>query len=123
MLDAGALVALERADRTAWALLKASLGAHSPLVPAPALGQVWRGGAGAQARLAAALAGCRVLDTDDRQARRAGVLLGRAGTTDVVDALVAIAAVDYDADVVTSDPGDLRRLLDALGVRRIVRAV
>jgi hypothetical protein len=38
----------------------------------------------------------------------------RAGTTDAVDAAVALLAADDDR-IVTSDPDDLRRLVEANG--------
>jgi hypothetical protein len=51
---------------------------------------------------------------DDELGRRAGVLLGRAGTADAIDAAVALLATDDDR-IVTSDPDDLRRLVEANG--------
>ena len=52
-----------------------------------------------------------VFPTGEPTARLAGVLLGRTGGTNTVDALVAAEAVTAAADVLTSDAGDLRRLL------------
>ena len=52
-----------------------------------------------------------VFPTDERMARLAGVLLGRTGGTNTVDALVAAEAVTATADVLTSDADDLRALL------------
>jgi hypothetical protein len=46
-------------------------------------------------------------------ARAAGQLLGRAGTSDVVDAVVAHTAASLRADVVTGDRADIARLLQA----------
>jgi len=64
------------------------------------------------------------LATDARLARRAGELLGRSHTTDVLDALVALAAADRPGhEVLTSDPDDIHHLLQALGVRRVIRKV
>lgn len=40
-----------------------------------------------------------------------------AGTADVVDAIVIATAVRHQAPVVTSDPGDLAHIADAIGVR------
>jgi hypothetical protein len=42
-------------------------------------------------------------------------LLGRAGVSDVVDAVVADTAARLHADVVTGDHDDIARLLDAAG--------
>ncbi len=47
------------------------------------------------------------------RAHAAGRLLGRAGSRDVVDAVVAAMAAELRADVVTGDRADIRRLLDA----------
>ena len=46
-----------------------------------------------------------------------GKLLALSGTSDVVDGLVAITAAGNGATVITSDPGDISRLLDVIGVR------
>lgn len=124
VLDAGALIALDRDDRDAWALLRESLDAGPrPVVPAPILGQAWRSGS-RQARLARALDGCEVVSVDGALSRRAGELLGRAGTADVLDALVVLAAWDRPGwEVVTSDPVDIHHLLSTLGARRTIRVV
>jgi hypothetical protein len=80
------------------------------------LAQMWRGGAG-QAGLARVVKVCELVGLDEPMARRVGVLLGRAGTADVVDAMVVLVAAGAGAAVVTSDPGDLAKLADAAGVR------
>ena len=49
--------------------------------------------------------------------RVAGVACAAAGTADVVDAIVIVTAVRHQAPVVTSDPGDLTRIADSLGVK------
>ena len=61
------------------------------------------------------------IDRGDRQvlAQRAGELLGRARLQDAIDASVALLAGPGDR-VLTSDPGDLRRLCDAVGNRAVV---
>lgn len=110
VLDAGALIGVDRGDRSA---LRAIL-AEGPgvfLVPAPVLAQVWRDGA-RQVRLARFLNGERTIVEafDQLRARAAGELLRRSGTTDVVDASVALAARQHRAIVLTADPEDLRRL-------------
>jgi hypothetical protein len=51
-----------------------------------------------------------VRTTGLREARAAGELLTVSGTTDVVDALVALVAVPGD-QLLTSDPADLRTLV------------
>lgn len=115
VLDAGALVALERADRTMIALLKRELLAgRAPLTHGGVVGQVWRGGSGRQANLARLLRGVEVRALDGALGRRAGELLGLAGADDVIDAGVAVLATDGDV-LLTSDPGDLAALVAAAG--------
>ena len=86
-----------------------------PLVTsAGVVAQVWRGGMGAQAQLARLLSGVDISPLDDGLGRRAGVLIGRTGTSDAIDA--ALICLAYDGDVVlTSDPDDLRLLADSEG--------
>lgn len=52
---------------------------------------------------------------DDQLARDAGVLLGRAGASDPIDATVALVTEGGD-HIVTSDPDDLRHLVDTAGI-------
>jgi hypothetical protein len=79
------------------------------------VGQVWRGGSGRQARLAALLPALHTAALDASLGQRAGVLLGRARTTDVVDAALVLLAVDGDA-IITSDPDDIARLALSAGL-------
>jgi hypothetical protein len=117
VLDAGALVAAERADREVVALIKRErLAGRSPITHGGIVGQVWRGGVGKQAQLAKLLAGLEVVALDDRLGRRAGVLLARTKSKDVIDAAIALLASDGD-ELLTSDPLDLRRLVKAIGVQ------
>jgi hypothetical protein len=83
--------------------------------PDVAEGQVWRDRAGRQAVLARLLRAVEVCAVDERAGRDAGVLLGRAGTSDVVDATVALLARPGDR-ILTSDPDDITRLVQAGGV-------
>jgi hypothetical protein len=116
VLDAGALLAVERADRDTVALLKQELFARrAPLTHGGVVGQVWRGGAGRQARLAQLLPALDTAALDQPMGRRAGVLLGRARKSDVVDAAVVALAIDGDV-ILTSDPQDLASLAEAAGV-------
>ena len=115
VLDAGALVAIERADRGVFALLKReSLAGRAPLTHGGVVGQVWRSGSGRQANLARLLRGVEVRALDGALGRRAGELLGLAGDIDVIDAAVALLALDGDV-ILTSDPGDLAALVAAAG--------
>lgn len=110
VLDAGALVAVERGDRDLAAIIKRERQEHRvPRTHAGVVGQVWRGGHGRQANLARLLPGVDIHPIDDGLGRRAGVLLGRAETADVIDAAVVLLAHDGD-EIFTSDPQDLRAL-------------
>ena len=116
VLDAGGFVAIERGDRHLVALLKRELLAgRAPLTHGAIVGQVWRGGSGRQARLAALLPALHTVALDASLGRRAGVLLGRARTTDVVDAALVLLAVDGDT-IITSDPEDIARLAVSAGL-------
>jgi malic enzyme len=109
VIDAGALIAFERLDRRARAAFRERTG---PLIiPAPVLAQVWRDSARQVllARLVQAQ-GTVVEPLDSARAKAAGVLLGRSGTSDVVDASVVLSARSHKAVVLTSDPEDLRRI-------------
>jgi len=87
VLDAGALIAVERADRRVILLLELAQDIH---VPAGALAQAWRNPM-RQVRLA------RVMSSDDvvihpldaASARAAGQLCAATATADVIDASVA----------------------------------
>lgn len=114
VLDAGALIAIEGDDRTMWAVLKSTAtNGRDVIVPSTALAQVWRGSP-SQARLARALSHC-VIASFDRLARQVGELCGRARTSDVCDAHVAIVAAIVGDVLYTSDPTDMRRLITAYG--------
>jgi hypothetical protein len=112
VLDAGALIAMERLDRRVLALCATAREADQHLVvPAGVVGQVWRDGS-RQARLARFLRarGTVIQALDLGEARSAGIVCGRAGTSDVIDATVVLAARRHQARVVSSDRGDLHRL-------------
>lgn len=114
VLDAGALIAVERDDRATAALIDvARQDGREIVVPAGVVGQAWRGGS-RQARLARLLSAhdVHVEPLTDVAARAAGVLCGAAGTSDVIDASVVLAARRHRATVISSDRDDLR-ILDA----------
>jgi predicted nucleic acid-binding protein len=114
VLDAGALIAIERNDRGMWLVLKrAALLTESVLVPSTVLAQVWRGSA-RQTQLGRVLKQC-VIAPFDAVAEAVGVLCGKNHTSDICDAHVAVVAARSGKALYTSDPGDLRRLLDTLG--------
>jgi len=72
--------------------------------------------------LSRALVSLEVLLLEDEMGRRVGVLLGQAGTKDVIDAAVVLLAVDNDR-ILTSDPDDLRPLAAAAGTHVEIIAV
>jgi len=116
ILDSGALLAVERGDRDTAALLKQELLARRvPITHGGVIGQVWRGGARRQANLARLLPALDVRAVDALLGRRAGVLLGKTRTADVVDAALALLAAEGDS-LLTSDPDDLAALVAATGV-------
>jgi predicted nucleic acid-binding protein len=113
LYDTGALIAIDDNDRRMRARHDIALddrrGIH---VPAVVVGQAWRD-ARRQVRLGKFLAGCRVEPVGLDVAKAAGVLCGRARTADIVDAIVVVMAAALGAIVWTSDPEDIRALVDA----------
>ncbi len=112
VLDAGALIAFERNDRRMVTIVARALEQRDELVvPAGVVAQVWRDGR-QQVRLSRLLGSpiCDVVALDDHAARAVGQLCGVAGTTDVVDASVALTGRQRTLRVITSDPDDLRRI-------------
>lgn len=115
VLDSGALIALERHDRTMWRRLKAAqLSGQPPISHGGVVGQVWRGRGPRQALLAQALAGTDIRPLDERLGRAAGELLALANRRDVIDAAMVLLASDGD-HILTSDPGDIEPLALATG--------
>ena len=115
VLDSGALIALERNDRSMWRRMKAALLAGNvPASHAGVVGQAWRGRGARQALLAKALDGIDVRALDERLGRAAGELLARAGSADVIDAALVLLADDGD-DIVTADIDDFELLAALLG--------
>jgi hypothetical protein len=116
LFDAGALIALERDERSIWIRLEKIVAkGEIPVTHAGVLGQVWRSGP-RQARLVRALGNITVRPLDEGLGRAAGVLIGVTGRPDVIDAALVLLAHEGD-EIVTSDPGDLRALVAASGRR------
>jgi hypothetical protein len=112
VLDAGALIAIEKGDRKVLALCKvATADGASVVIPAGVVGQVWRDGA-QQVRIARLIgaAGTIIEPLDLEVAQLSGVCCANAGTTDVVDATVVIAARQHHAKIVSSDRSDILHL-------------
>ena len=115
VLDAGALIAIERRDRNVIARLVAAHEAVEPVrTSTAAVSQVWRDGT-RQATLARVLRGVEEADIDSTQAREIGQLLRTTKSSDVVDAAIALIAQSGD-EILTSDPSDIKALVQ---VRRV----
>jgi len=115
VLDAGAFIALERADRAMAARLRTAQQAGLQLrSTGVVISQVWRDPVGRQANLARLLKSVDVRAVDERLGRASGVLLGVAGTKDAVDASVVAVSTTGDR-ILTSDPKDISPLVAASG--------
>ncbi len=122
ILDAGALIGIDRNDRRVAALIELGRRAGAELLStAPVLAQAWRNGA-RQAQLARTLSMIDVRPVDIDEAKAAGELLASAGTSDVVDAFIAQLALPGD-QLLTSDPGDLKSLLSARNINATIVTV
>ncbi|MBW3643352.1 MAG: PIN domain-containing protein [Actinobacteria bacterium] len=109
ILDAGAVIGLSRADVRARAALTAALEAGAAVsVPAVVVAETVRGVA-ADAPVNRVLKAVGEVDVaDEPVGRTAGRLLGSAGSTATVDAVVVATAVEVGGAVIlTGDPGDL----------------
>jgi hypothetical protein len=115
LLDAGAFVAVERADRAMVARLRAAeRGGLELRSNGAVVAQVWRDASGRQASLSRLLRSVDVRAVDRALGQGAGVLLGRAGRGDAVDATLVAIAKAGDR-IATSDPEDIRALVVASG--------
>jgi hypothetical protein len=115
-LDAGGLIALDRDDRRVVVLLaRARETSARVTVPASVLAQAIRR-PDRQVRLSRLIRQptTDVIDLGRVDATSIGRLLAASGTSDIADAHVVICARRNSQPVVTSDPGDLRRLDPAL---------
>ena len=112
VLDAGALIALDRGDKRMIALLQRALAQGRAFrVPAGVVGQAWRDGR-VQVTLARFLRSeeVEIVPLDEQLARACGELCGATNSPDIIDASVVILARERRDPIVTSDPNDLRRL-------------
>ncbi len=114
--DAGALIAIDANDRRMWAIHHLAMEEGREIfVPAIVVGQAWRDGR-RQAMLGRLLRTCGVEPTMVETAKAAGVLCGKAGSSDIVDATVMITALAHRAIIFTSDD-DLAKLAAATDAR------
>ncbi|MGQ5224272.1 PIN domain-containing protein [Streptomyces sp. MN3] len=125
LYDAGALIAIDNDDRPMWARHRLALEDGRDIhVPSVVVSQAWRDSR-RQVRLGKFLAGCHVVPVGLETAKAAGVLCGKAGTADIVDATVVVMAASLGAIIWTSDPYDIRALIDAQDVKPapVIRSV
>ena len=114
--DAGGLIALDRNDRRVLALVaRATERGLRITIPATALAQAIRNPS-RQVRLSRLIrqAGTDLIALDGPNATAVGLLLARTATADIVDAHVAVCALRAGQAIVTSDPGDFRRIAPGL---------
>lgn len=115
MFDTGALIGLERGDRSVLVLLQRAMQTGAVIhVPSGVVAQAWRGSP-RQAPLAQLLRRRHVTvpALDASTARQIGLLLADSGTSDIVDGSVIVCARsvgDLPLAVVTSDPDDMSHL-------------
>jgi predicted nucleic acid-binding protein len=120
ILDAGALIALTRGEKEVRAIVDVALQERDDLrTHAMVVAQVWRATASLQAVLSRALRMVDVIPIDESFARRCGELLGKARTSDPIDAGVVLLARDRE-EIVTSDGDDIRHLADVARARVVV---
>lgn len=117
LYDAGAVIAIDNNDRRMWARHHLALDDGRDIhIPAAVVSQAWRDSR-RQVRLGKFLTGCHVEPVRLETAKAAGILCGRARTSDVVDATVVVMAASLGAIIWTSDPDDIRALIDAQDVK------
>ena len=122
ILDAGALIGVDRNDHfVLWQLRAAQEDGLELRTNPMVVAQAWRDRQGRQANLARLLQAVKVGPIQDQDGREAGSLLGRTGTSDPIDATVALLANPGDR-ILTSDPADLTKLAQAAGCRALVVA-
>lgn len=125
ILDSGGVLALARGDPKARSIVRAATErGFLVAIPAPVVAEVHRGGRRDAAVDRVLTAVDMVIPTSETVARRAGELLGAAGLDDPVDAIVvAEALASLPAMILTSDSGDVRRLLETQSDRARVSLV
>jgi len=123
VLDSGALLASEKHDNRVRMLIDEFVTSDSlAVVPAPVLAQVWRGGP--QPVLSRLLKACDVVPFGEALTREVGAALARSRTNDIVDAtVVVVAALEPGSSIITSDPKDISRIVDALNAKVRVLSV
>ena len=91
VLDTGALIQVDRGSRHILSMIETALDRGERVhVPVGVIGQAWRDPS-RQARLSRVLRKCDEVDLTGLRARSSGQLCGEAGTSDVIDASVAVS--------------------------------
>lgn len=114
ILDSGGVIALSRGSGDARAALdRARRDGFIVAIPTPVIAEVHRGGRD-HALIDRIINAVDVaIPTSEATARLAGALQAVAGLADAVDAIVAAEALNAAPSVIlTSDPDDIRRLLE-----------
>lgn len=108
-LDTGALIALERGNRVAAALVQRAIAAKADIaLPTTVIAQAIRDPAKQVALNVLMRASVTdIVDLDHPTAVAVGRMLATSGTSDITDAHVAISATSRNHAIATSDPGDL----------------
>ena len=120
VLDSGALIAYERGDLAVASMIKKAQAKRRPVVTSSGcIAQVWRQGGPKQARLAILLRGTKEVALGPDDSRAVGELCSASKTSDVVDAHVVLLAEHGDT-LVTSDAGDIEKMLHATQARVVV---
>jgi predicted nucleic acid-binding protein len=115
ILDAGPLIAIDRNRRTLAALMDAALEANQVLHTSEAIvAQVWR--SPKQANLGKALNAMEV-HSEFGSGRHIGELLAKTGTSDPVDAHLAVLARRINEPILTSDVDDFSALAAQTQIR------
>ena len=119
VLDAGALVAVDKRDRAVGAMLRVLQRDGVPVrTSAGVVAQVWRDGP-RQANLARVLPGVDIAALDDISSKRVGELLRENRTDDLVDAHIALLVRSED-QMLTSDERDMKALLRTRRVKATI---
>ncbi len=122
VLDTGALIAADRGRRDVGLVITEAASAEIDVLTSSAcIAEIWRR-PDRQVGLVRMLRGVDEYELDSVTARAVGLLMGEAYTDDVADAALSLLVRDGDA-IYTSDPGDIRHLLDVRGVTARVKTV
>ncbi|WP_432829151.1 PIN domain-containing protein [Dactylosporangium sp. CA-092794] len=115
--DAGALIAIDDNNRRMWAIHHLAIEeGRRLLIPAVVVGQAWRDPR-RQVQLGKFLHSCEIVPVGLELAKAAGILCGKAGASDLVDAVVVTIALAHGAIVFTSDPEDIAHLSAAADIK------